>query len=426
MKNCSYWLENLPAAPEIPVEPFSNHCDVAVLGGGFTGLSTALHLARKGLKVSIFEKDAVGSGASTRNAGMALAGLKLAPQDLIGRYGEAHAARLYRASLASIDFTEKLIQKEGIECEFLRCGALWAAYAQRHWRGFDRLHRLLYQTFNHETRTVDGHALKAELDSPYYCGGLVDPISAGVNPAKLIRGLLKSALAAGVRIFEHTPVSAMTERNGLYQLKTARGPVAAEKIVAATNGYTPSFFKFLRRRVIPIGSFIIVTEALPPDLARQLIPQGRMVFDTKHLLYYFRLVGGIRLLFGGRVKFGQIDDRTAAATLQQEMHQVFPQLKPFHIEYYWSGNVCFTFDQMPHLGRDNGIYYALGYCGHGVAMSIYSGYTLAEMITGESVDNPFTELAFQSRFYYRKKPWFLPLAGAYYKMIDRLERSAVQ
>jgi glycine/D-amino acid oxidase-like deaminating enzyme len=422
MKNRIYWLEHLPAAPVIPVEPFSNRCDVAIVGGGFTGLSTALHLARRGLAVSIFENNTAGSGASTRNAGMTLAGLKLSPQALIGRYGKAQAIRLYRASLAAIEFTERLIHQEGIQCEFLRCGAIWAAYAQRHRRELNAVRQLLNDTFNHETWTVDGRAMQTELDSPYYCGGLVDPLSAGVQPAKLIHGLLKSALTAGVRICEHTPVTAVTACSGHYQLKTPRGMVRAEKVIVATNGYTPSFFKFLRRRVIPIGSYIIVTEPLPPDIAPQLIPQGRMVFDTKHLLYYFRMVEGNRLLFGGRVSFGQMDDRSAAEKLQQEMHQVFPQLKPFQTEFYWSGNVCFTFDQMPHLGQDNGIYYALGYCGHGVAMSIYAGYTLAEMIAGEAVDNPFTELAFKSRFYYRQKPWFLPLAGAYYRMIDRLER----
>jgi glycine/D-amino acid oxidase-like deaminating enzyme len=422
MKNRIYWLENLSAAPVIPVEPFRESCDVAVVGGGLTGLSTALHLARKGLAVSIFESDAAGSGASSRNAGMTLAGLKLSPHDLIGCYGTARAIRLYRASLAAIEFTEKLIHQEGIECEFLRCGALWAAWTRHHRQGFDVAQELLLKTFSHKTHTVDREDMPGELGSPYYCGGLVDPLSAGVNPAKLTRGLLKSALAAGVHVFEHTPVTAITGRSGHCQLKTSRGMVRAEKAVAATNGYTPTFFKSLRRRVIPIGSYVIVTEPLPPDVAKQLIPQGRMVFDTKHLLDYFRMVGGNRLLFGGRVSFGRMDDRTAAEKLQQEMHRVFPQLKPFRIEYYWSGNVCFTFDQMPHLGQDNGIYYALGYCGHGVAMSIYSGYTLAEMIAGEPVDNPFTELAFKSRFYYRQKPWFLPLAGAYYKMIDRLER----
>jgi glycine/D-amino acid oxidase-like deaminating enzyme len=422
MKNRIYWLEHLPAAPLIPATSLSARCDVAIVGGGLTGLSAALYLARKGLAVSIFENNTAGSGASTRNAGMTLAGLKLSPQALIGRYGKAQAIRLYRTSLAAIEFTERLIHQEGIECEFLRCGALWAAYAQRHRREFDAVRQLLNETFNHETCTVDGRAMQAELDSPYYCGGLVDPLSAGVHPAKLIHGLLKSALTAGVRIFEHTPVTAVTGGSGHCQLKTSRGMVRAEKVIAATNGYSPSFFKFLRRRVIPIGSYIIVTEPLPPDIAPQLIPQGRMVFDTKHLLYYFRMVGGNRLLFGGRVSFGQMDDRSAAEKLQQEMHQVFPQLKPFQTEFYWSGNVCFTFDQMPHLGQDNGIYYALGYCGHGVAMSIYSGYTLAEMIAGQAVDNPFTELAFKSRFYYRQKPWFLPLAGAYYRMIDKLER----
>jgi glycine/D-amino acid oxidase-like deaminating enzyme len=424
MKNRVYWLENLSEseASSIPVDNLSETCDVAVIGGGLTGLSTAFHLACRGVSVSILENNSIGSGASIRNAGMTLTGFKLSPDELLYRYGKEHAARLYRTSLEAIDFAEKFIQDQGIHCDFFRCGALWAAYAKRHYKGFDATQRLLKGTFSHETYTVASRDLKGELGSPFYCGGLVDPQSAGVNPVKLIRGLLKSALAAGVCIYEHTPVTAMTCRNRHYHLQTSRGAVRAEKVVIATNGYTPPFLGSLRRRVIPVVSYIIVTEALSPNIAQELIPHGRMVFDTKHLLYYFRLVEGNRLLFGGRVSFAKMSDRTAAEKLQHEMRAVFPQLKPFQIEYYWSGNVCFTFDQLPHLGRENGIYYALGYCGHGVAMSLYSGCNLAKMIMNESVDNPFQKLAFTPRFYYRKKPWFLPLAGAYYKIIDGFAR----
>jgi glycine/D-amino acid oxidase-like deaminating enzyme len=422
MENRIYWKESLPEASPIPEEPPPDTCDVAVIGAGLTGLSTAYHLARKGASVCVLESGLAGDGASMRNGGMTLTGLKLFPHELISRYGREQALRLYRASVTVIDFIEELIRREGIDCDFSRCGALWAAYARSHVKDLEAAQSILRNTFDYETRLVGRKELPDELGTKLYHGALIDPLSAGLNPAKLTRGLLNLARKTGVRICERTPVTGMVHRNRHIRLETDRGGVRAAKVVAATNGYTPSFLKFLRRRVIALRSYIVVTEPLPPELAKELIPQNRMVFDTKHLLYYFRRIDGSRLLFGGRVSFGAMEDRSAAEKLQQSLQDVFPQLKPFRVEYFWSGNVGFTFDQMPHLGCDHHIYYALGYCGHGVAMSVYAGHGLAGMISGESVDMPFSDLEFTSRFYYREKPWFLPLAGAFYKLMDRLER----
>jgi glycine/D-amino acid oxidase-like deaminating enzyme len=422
MENRIYWQESLSQASPIPGQPPPDTCDVVVIGAGLTGLSTAYHLARKGASVCVLESGPAGDGASIRNAGMTLTGLKLFPHELISKYGQEQALRLYRTSTIVIDFIAELIRREGIDCDFSRCGALWAAYGRSHVSNLAAAQRILKSTFDYETRLIGRKELPAELGSKLYHGALIDPLSAGLNPAKLTRGLLNLARKTGVRICEQTPVVGMLHRNRHILMETDRGAVRAAKVVVATNGYTPSFLKFLRRRVIPLRSYIVVTEPLPPELAEELIPRNRMVFDTKHLLYYFRRIDGSRLLFGGRVSFGEMDDRSAAEKLQQAMQTVFPQLKPFRVEYYWSGNVGFTFDQMPHLGCNDRIYYALGYCGHGVAMSVYAGHVLAAMISGESLDMPFSDLRFKGRFYYRQKPWFLPLAGAFYKMMDRLER----
>ncbi len=422
MKNRIYWTDNISEIPAISQEPLPDFCDVAVIGGGFTGLSTAFHLARKTASVCVFETDTIGSGASTRNAGMVLAGFKSPPQELIRNKGREQAVKLYRASLAAIDFVEALIQHEDIDCNFNRYGALWAAYSQSHFEDLVVTQQLLKETFNHETYLVNRQDLSTELGAKPYHGGLVDPLSAGLNPGKLTHGLLSRTQKSGVKIYEHTPITDLICRNGHFQLETSLGRIGASDVVVATNGYTPPFLKFLRRRVIPIGSYIIVSEPLGPALANELIPGERMVFDTKNLLYYFRLIEDNRLLFGGRTSFRRIDDRTAAEKLQQSMQEVFPQLKPFRVEYFWSGNVCYTFDHLPHLGQDNDTYYALGYCGHGVAMSIYAGHALACMIAGESIDVPIVTHEFESRFYYRKNPWFLPLAGAIYKLMDRFAR----
>lgn len=422
MKNHIYWIDHIFETPAISQEPLPDFCDVAVIGGGFTGLSTALHLTRKTASVCVFESDMIGSGASTRTAGMVLTGFKSPPQELIRHKGIKQAVQLYKTSLAAIDFVETLIQQEDIDCDFNRYGALWAAYSQHHFEDLVETQQLLKETFNHETYVVNRQDLPTELGTKIYHGGLVDPLSAGLNPGKLTYGLLSRTQKSGVKIYEHTPITGLIRQNGHFQLLTPLGRVRATEVVVATNGYTPPFLKFLRRRVIPIGSYIIVSEPLGPALANELIPKGRMVFDTKNLLYYFRLIENNRLLFGGRTSFKRVDDRTAAEKLQQSMGMVFPQIKPFRAEYFWSGNVCYTFDHLPHLGQDGDTYYALGYCGHGVAMSIYAGYALACMIAGESIDVPFTSQKFETRIYYRKNPWFLPLAGVIYKLMDRLVR----
>ncbi len=423
MKNRIYWPETL-SGPPLPIkpDPLADTYDVAVIGGGLTGLSAACHLALKGCSVVVLEASRVGQGASSRNAGMAMTGLTLFPQELIARYGHERALGLYCIGTAAVDFLEAWIHNEKIDCDFKRYGALCAAYTRRHVKDLVNARRLLLDTFGHETLLVEPKDLSAELGSPLYHGALVDPISAGLNPAKLVHGILKRISETGVCVSEERPVQRISQSNHHFKLETPRGTVRAESVIVATNGYTPAWLKFLRRRVIPVASFIVVTEPLPLELARELIPQGRMVYDTKHLLYYFRRVDGNRLLFGGRVSFGKTDDRIAAAKLHNDMQEVFPQLKPYRVEYYWSGKLGFTFDRMPHIGQQAGLYYALGYCGHGVALSVYFGYMLARMAVGEPVDLPFIDLPFATRFYYRKTPWFLPLAGAFYKAIDRLGR----
>lgn len=423
MKNRIYWLETL-SGPPLPInpDPLADRCDVAVIGGGLTGLSAAFHLALKGCSVVVLEGNRMGEGASSRNAGMAITGLTLFPQELIARYGRESALDLYRIGTAAVDFLETWIEDEKIDCDFKRYGALCAAYTRRHVKDLLNTRGLLLDAFGHETLLVKPQDLSSELGSSLYYGALVDPISAGLNPAKLVHGILKRISETGIRVFEESPVQRISRSNRHFELETPRGTVRAESVIVATNGYTPRWLKFLRRRVIPVSSFIVVTEPLPLELAGELIPQSRMVYDTKHLLYYFRRVDDNRLLFGGRVSFGKTDDRIAAAKLRNEMQEVFPQLKPYRIEYYWSGKLGFTFDRMPHIGQQTGMYYALGYCGHGVALSVYFGYMLARMVVVEPVDLPFIDLRFPTRFYYRETPWFLPLAGAFYKAIDQLGR----
>jgi glycine/D-amino acid oxidase-like deaminating enzyme len=395
---------------------------VAVIGGGFTGLMVALELARDGKAVRVFDQGVAAGGASSRNAGQMLAGLKLSPHALIQKYGAARAVELYRATLDAIAFTESFVAREHIDCDFHRYGALWCAYSARHLDGLAAARALLASAFAHETQLVSRADLSSEIGSDYYHGGLVDPLSAGLHPGKLVMGLMTRAVEAGVSLHEHTAVESARRTPRGFQLTTPAGTIEAAHVAVATNGYTPEHLSWFRRRVIPIGSYIVVTEPLSESRARSILPRGRMAFDTKKFLFYFRLTSDHRLLFGGRSSFARIDDSEASRILAASMREVFPQLADCAVDYSWSGNVGFTFDQLPHIGEHEGMHFAMGYCGHGVANSLYFGHHLANLLRGQQGTIPFAELPFRTRFYYRRRPWFLGLAGRYFRIVDRLER----
>ncbi len=281
--------------------------------------------------------------------------------------------------------------------------------------------------FNHKLRVVQKSELGEEIGSTVYFGGMVDESSAGCNPARYIAGLAASVLKAGADIFEHTYVEGIQResRQGElgWNLCTTKGPLWAHEIFLGTSGYTGSATPALRNKLIPIGSFIITTEVLPRALAQELNPRNRMIYDSKNFLHYYRLTPDGRMLFGGRAAFFPESDQTvrrSAEILRQGMIHIHPQLTDARIEHVWGGTLDFAFDIMPHAGQIDGMYYAVGYAGHGVAMATYQGQKVAEMMAGDQVENPFVGIPFPGAPFglYNGKPWFLPLAGAWYKFLD--------
>jgi glycine/D-amino acid oxidase-like deaminating enzyme len=269
--------------------------------------------------------------------------------------------------------------------------------------------------------------LGSEIGSCIYHGGLVDEISAGLNPARYAAGLARAARNAGAKLFERARVTSIERapRNGSsgFQLTTARGRLWSRDVFVGTSGYTGSATPWLHRKIIPIGSFIIVTEPLPQALARGLSPQNRMIFDSKNYLHYYRLTPDNRMLFGGRAAFFPENAKTirrSAEILRRGMVRVYPQLRDARVEYAWGGTLDFTFDVMPHAGKGDGMYHAIGYAGHGVAMATYLGMKVAEIMCGGKDLNPFAGITFPGAPFglYNGKPWFLPLAGAWYKFLD--------
>ncbi len=401
--------------------------DVAVIGAGFTGLSAARTLAKRGARVAVLESETIGWGASSRNGGMVLTGMKLGVNKLISMYGRELTRRMYAASLASMDCVEQIVQEDAIDCGFSRCGHLEVACKQKHFDDYQRQVEVIEVEFNHKMRVVQKHELSSEIGSTVYYGGMVDEVSAGCNPAQYVAGLAGSAVKSEAAIFEHARVQSVERASHQgemgWKIMTSRGPIWTHEVFVATSGYTGTATPVLQKKIIPIGSFIITTEVLPKGLAKELSPRNRMIYDSKNYLHYYRLTPDGRMLFGGRAAFFPENEETirrSAEILRQGMIGVYPQLRDARIEYVWGGTLDFTFDIMPHAGQMDGMYYAIGYAGHGVAMATYQGQKIAEMMAGDKPENPFVGIPFPGAplGLYNGKPWFLPFAGAWYKVLD--------
>lgn len=417
----SLWSATAPDLPSFANRPLPERSDAVIVGGGYTGLSAALRLAQLGARVTVVDKEAIGWGASSRNGGMVLTGHKHGIGEISQTMGMTRARELWDASLAALETVATIVDEEKIDCDFARRGHFDAAYKPAHLKHLEATHALLDRDFDYPTRMVTKEKLREELDTDFYYGGLVDERSAGLHPAKYVRGLARAAERAGADLHDGTAAQAIERTATGFLVKTARGTIACKDVLAATNGYAGREIPQLQKRIIPIGSYIIATEPLGAKLAGQLIPNNRMVFDTKNFLYYFRRSPDDRIVFGGRAAFFPATPdtvRESAEILRKGMLEIFPQAAAYPTAYAWGGTVGFTFDIYPHAGQMDGMYYAMGYAGHGVALATYLGRQLANRIAGQEWHNPFEGMNFPTVPLYSGNPWFLPFAALYYRFLD--------
>jgi len=421
-----YWHTTVQMPDDSNLTPLPETVDVAVIGGGYTGLSAARTLAKHGVRVAVLEANTIGWGASSRNGGMVLTGLKLGMQTVMKRYGRDIAKRLFQCSLDAIDTVEQIVGEENIHCGFARYGHLLTANKPRHYAALKEEVEFMEREFGHRLNLIQPGVQHSEIGSDMYHGALLDECSGGLNPAQYVAGLARAAEKAGASLHGRARVLRLERNGNRFLVETEQGPLSAGSVLVATSGYTGRVTKKLQKKIIPIGSFIIATEKLPNDLAKELIPNGRMIFDSKHYLNYFRLWDH-RMIFGGRAAFFPETSSTiqrSAEILRREMIQVYPQLKDARVEYVWGGTLDFAFDMMTHVGQIDGLYYSLGYAGHGVAMATYLGKTVAEsMLKGTIKEHPFNLFPFPAAplRLYDGFPWFLPFAGAWHKVLDWVE-----
>lgn len=418
MDSLSYWAATTPAQKRHRDTPLPGTVDCAVIGGGLTGLSAAYHLAREGLRVALLEREHLGWGASSRNGGMGIPHMHKSVDALIQQHGLDATRRMFLASVGANDLAKALIAREGIDCHLEETGSFAAAYRPSHYGALEKWHRRLAEQFDHPTRLVPPERLHEELGTGSYYGGLLDESGIGLHPARFVAGMGQAADRAGVSLHEGTPAQKVRRTGEGFEVETARGTLAAKEVIIATNGYTGDLTPPLRRRVVPLTSFSIVTEPLKASLADQLIPHRRMVYDTKNNLYYFRILPDNRMLFGGSPRYTPGSAARAGEHLRRGMVALFPALSEARIDYAWGGLCGITFDRMPHTGQMDGLHYALGYNGDGLTMSVYMGRSLAQTITGQTELHPFANLPFPSNIFYHKRPWFLPLVKAYFHAKD--------
>jgi len=428
----SYWLDTLRQSPVIsrqsPVgrqqSSVEGHYDAVVIGAGYTGLSAARTLARSGARVLVVERESIGWGASSRNAGQVVTGLRLEASTLVARYGEAHARRLFDVARDSIAALERLIADEQIDCTFERCGHIEAAAKPVHFEYFRKEQSLLARAFDHRVELVSRASQRSEIGTDAYYGLLVDDASRALNPAQYVHGLASAAARAGATVVTGVAVTKVQASGTGSTVSTTGGVVEARSVLSATNGYVDAALPALQRRFVPVGSYIIVTAPLAADVAAAILPRRRTAFDSKHFLHYFRLTPDGRLLFGGRAEFSRPNPesiRRAARILRDDLGRIFPQIAAVAIDYAWGGNVAFARDELPRAGLLDGLFYAGGYGGHGIAMATHLGDQIARRMAGERLDQPLFDDRFSAIPFYSGKPWFLPLAGAYYRFRDLIE-----
>ncbi|PZF75444.1 FAD-dependent oxidoreductase [Aestuariivirga litoralis] len=418
-----FWWEAHEPKP-LPEVDLPKQARVVIVGAGYAGLNAALELNREGLDCIVLDANEPGFGGSSRNGGMVSGGVNVGKRYMAKAMSDAEAAPFLNDAADAFSHVETLIARENIDCGWHRAGYFLGAWCKSHYDSMAHKVELLNETAKSEAYIVPPERQREEIGSDYYRGGMVVGRAGHLHPALFFKGLLDLCQQRNIPIATKTPATKLTQTGSGWRVDTPRGSIEAGDVIIATNGYTGDVTPELKRRVVPVGSYIIATEELPPDLAATISPKNRSFADTRRVLTYYRMSpDGRRLIFGGRAKFGHTDPVETAPILYGFMTDRFPQLKGSKITHAWTGNVAFTLDEMPHMGKFDNMHYALGCNGSGVAMMSYLGHQTARKIAGKvnhvcAFDRP----EFPDHALYTGNTWFLPWIGRYFRTRDWLDR----
>ncbi len=414
-----YWQDG-GVVTALARQPLPARVDVLIVGGGYTGLSAARETAAAGAATLVLEAGAVGAGCSGRNGGQVAYSIKPSYAALKSLYGEDKAYAICQEGREAVAYLRRLATEQGIDCDWRECGRYFGAHTPRHFAAMVREAQIQPRGLEQRISIVSKADQRQEIDSDFYHGGCVYHDDASVDPMRLLLALLRRAQEGGATVLEQCPVEAIQRSGDGFEILTARGKVQARNVLIATNGYSGPVSPWLRRRVIPIGSYQIATEALGTERVRTLIPQDRNIVDSRRVVVYFRpSADGERLIFGGRAALSEKDALACVPRLRAMMARIFPQLRGVRTAYAWVGWVAYTFDTLPHLGRHEGIHYCMGYCGQGVALAPHFGRRIGQQMVGLAEGRTaLDDLPFPSRPYYFGVPWFLAPAVFAYRTLD--------
>lgn len=387
----SFWLESIDAAVNYPHLQTDKHADVCIIGGGFTGLSTAIHLKEKNpnLKVILLESDIIGYGASGRNAGFSMRLFGVTMDLTKFRHGKDRTKEADAYMIDAVDYLESLIKRYDIDCDYERTGMITVATNRHELKHLQKEMSVAEELKLPGLRLLNEQETKQLVNSPTYLAARYDEHCALLHPAKLARELAKIAISLGVNVYEQSKVEKIDFRGNI--ISTTHNSIHAEKIVIATNAYS-SFFKPLKKKQIPIYTYIVLTEPLSKEQLYSLNWDKRVgIEDARNFLHYYRLTPDNRILIGGSEAlyyYGSPLDRDKnkemMQLLQQNLLKIFPQLKGIKFTHHWGGPISATLDLIPTIGSlSDDVWYSMGCMGHGVSLTNYNGLTLSELILGE-------------------------------------------
>ena len=430
MKLSSYWWDidedlNTPMPDHMP-----HDADLVVVGAGFTGLSAGLTAARQGRSVVILDAGRPGFAASTRNGGICSGHIRISHSHLTDKYGKDYADRVYGEGIEARADLVKFCEEESIFCQITKAGHFNGAMSQADYDKMGHQCDALNAIPGHDVELISRENVKDEIKTDRFFGGLLRKEIGGFHPGKFYAGLLSAVAGSGALVLSRTPVDVIesdhsADHGEAKLVRTPRGSIRARQVIVATNGYTGTtrpFGKFLRQRVVPVQSCIIVTEDMGRDRVRELMPGLRMYGNTAKLSCYFRPVPDEnRILLGARSFDRKQPSGRSVSFLKQKLVDMLPDLEKTSIDYCWLGNVAFNQRQLPAMFKDDGIYYAAGYAGSGTVWARWLGKKTAELAMGMSnQDSVFYDKPPEKIPFYDGDPWFMPFVNGAFAVQDKI------
>lgn len=422
MRHTPFWVEEHPRPGGITSE-LPPEADVVIVGSGLTGLTAALRLARGGRSVAVVDAGEIASGASSINGGMVSPDIKAGIKLIFARHGPELGREMWQATVRSVDIVSDLADTEGIDMRIMRGGMAALGIGPDSQASFEQSVSWYREHVGVEWEVLGPGRIEEVIGAGPFTTAIYEPEGFGIQPARFVFGIAERAAAAGALLVPNCEAISYQHEPSGFRVITSSGTVRAGEVVLATNGYTTAHpSSELARRIVPVGSYIVVTEPIE-ELATGLFPGGAMTYTKKRLLNYMRRTPDGRVLIGGRRNLHTgLDLEESAAALRVQLVGYFPQLADVPLTHVWGGKLAVPFDLVPHMGQVDGAWYALGYAGHGVGLSTLMGHELGGMLLGEDPPSVFTKIPHPTRFYYRGKPWFLTPASVLYRTLDRLNR----